>query len=92
MISNARARRELSPLPVVFRAAAGLTLHFPGLAPDATVRQWFDSVKPPELDQEENLLWLKNGRDTLHLSWAGCCGRCAGTRSSSNRAYSRPES
>jgi len=56
--------------------------HFPGLAPGATVRQYFDSVTPPQETAEQveelggvseaNLEWFRDGRDTLHLSWVGC--------------------
>ena len=56
--------------------------HFPGLAPGATVRQYFDSVTPPQETAEQveelggvseaNMDWFRDGRGTLHLSWAGC--------------------
>ena len=56
--------------------------HFPMLAPGATVRQYFDSITPPQETAEQveelggvseaNMDWFYDGRDTLHLSWAGC--------------------
>ena len=116
---------DVSALPMVFRAAAGLTLqyclekeypaerdfayrcyvkarststvrevwnavanvegwetscegifawHFPNIAPDETVSQYFDAMMPPQdtlAQSAANLDWQRDGRRTLHLSWAG---------------------
>ena len=49
--------------------------HFPNLAPDATVLDYFDTLIPPpdahDLWNQANLDWQRDGRRTLHLSWAG---------------------
>ena len=53
--------------------------HFPNLAPDETVSQYFDAMEPPQDDPlvywltqgEANVEWQRDGRRTLHLSWAG---------------------
>ena len=56
--------------------------HFPRLAHGATVRQYFDSITPPQetAEQEEelggvseaNMDWFRDGRSTLLCSWSGC--------------------
>jgi len=48
--------------------------HFPNLAPDEMVSQYFDAMMPPQdtlAQSAANLDWQRDGRRTLHLSWAG---------------------
>ena len=51
-------------------------LHFPNLAPDKTVVQYFDAMEPPEdtgwlVQSEASKNWQNDGKRTLHLSWKG---------------------
>jgi len=50
--------------------------HFPNLAPDKTVVQYFDAMEPPEdtgwlVQSEASKNWQNDGKRTLHLSWKG---------------------
>lgn len=61
------------------RCADDYDLHYPGIPPELTVREWFDeiqrrdSLRQSDLGEEApSLEWIMDGCDTMHIAWPAC--------------------